>query len=130
MKIAKGFHRIKSTVKAFCLLSSKSYLFLFFKSSATPSGKSPARLIMTCIMGAAAGIVLFFGIWTAVETFRRPEDTFTDPETAYAEVEKALFSISEKMNAGLEKAAEAEKTLDRSMETVKSLYLNKYNELQ
>ena len=94
------------------------------------SGKSPARLIMTCIMGAAAGIVLFFGIWTAVETFRRPEDTFTDPETAYAEVEKAPFSISEKMNAGLEKAAEAEKTLDRSMETVKSLYLNKYNELQ
>ena len=53
------------------------------------SGRNPARRVMTYIMSAAAGIVLLLGIWTAVGTFRAPEDTFTDPEKAYAEVEKA-----------------------------------------
>ena len=75
-------------------------------------------------MGAAAGIVLIAGIWTAVETFRTPKDTFTDPQAAYAEVEKALASISEKIAPGLDKAAKAEQTLDRNMEMVKSLYLD------
>lgn len=87
-------------------------------------GKGPARRIMNCIMGAAAGIVLIAGIWTAVETFRTPKDTFTDPQAAYAEVEKALASISEKIAPGLDKAAKAEQTLDRKMEMVKSLYLD------
>ena len=66
------------------------------------AGKSsPARRAMTLIMSAAAGIILVAGIWTAVETYRSPEDTFTDPEQAYAEVERVLTIISEKMTQSL-----------------------------
>lgn len=86
------------------------------------SGMSPARRLMTCIMSAAAGVILLVGVWMAAETFRTPEDTFTDPQAAYAEVEKALVSISEKVNSGLEKASEAEKKLDGNIDRVMKLY--------
>ena len=36
-----------------------------------------------------------------------PKDTFDDPYLAYAEVEKAFQTISEKMSAGVEIAREA-----------------------
>lgn len=86
------------------------------------SGMSPARRLMTCIMSAAAVVILLVGVWMAAETFRTPEDTFTDPQAAYAEVEKALVSISEKVNPGLEKASEAEKKLDGNIDKVMKLY--------
>ena len=38
---------------------------------------------------------------------RGPKDTFDDPRLAYAEVEKAFRTISDKMNSGLEIAREA-----------------------
>lgn len=86
------------------------------------SGKSPARAAMTWIMSIAAGVVLAVGIWTTVQTFRTPKDTFSDPEMAYAEVQKTLISISEKMNPGLEKAQAAEVTLERGKERLITLY--------
>ena len=89
------------------------------------SGRNPARRVMTYIMSAAAGIVLLLGIWTAVGTFRAPEDTFTDPEKAYAEVEKALLSISDKMKPALDKAQRAEYTIDKNSRLIQSLYDNK-----
>lgn len=89
------------------------------------SGRNPARRVMTYIMSAAAGIVLLLGIWTAVGTFRAPEDTFTDPEKAYAEVEKALHSISDKMKPALDKAQRAEYTIDKNSRLIQSLYDNK-----
>lgn len=86
------------------------------------SDRGPAKKALTYIMGVAAGIVLVAGVWMAAVTYSTPEDTFTDPQTAYAEVERALASISEKMNPGLEKAVDAERSLDRSVEIVKRMY--------
>lgn len=89
------------------------------------SGKSPARVAMTYIMSTAAGIILAIGIWMTLQTFRTPKDTFTDPELAYAEVQKALVTISEKMNPGLEKAQSAEMTLEKGKEKLIMLYRDK-----
>ena len=88
------------------------------------SGKSPARRIMTYVMSAAASVVVLLGIWTAVETFRAPKDTFTDPEMAYAEVEKALVSISEKMGSGLSRAEAAGRSIEEQGARVAELYYN------
>ena len=86
-----------------------------------PPDHSPARYI-AWMTGIAAGIVMVAGLWTAVLDYRTPKDSFTDPEMAYAEVEKALATISEKMNPGLEKAAAAEKTIERNLTAIKKLY--------
>lgn len=88
-------------------------------------GKHPVKRTMIYIMSIAAGIVLFIGIWMAVGTFRTPKDTFTDPKMAYAEVERALASISEKMGPGLEKAGNAEKAINMSVDKLKSVYKGK-----
>lgn len=84
-------------------------------------GKSRIRRTVTYIMGIAAGIVLAAGIWTAVETYRTPEDTFSDPALAYAEVEKALSMISDRMSSGVEKAESAGKAIERQMDHLESL---------
>lgn len=87
------------------------------------AGKSsPARRAMTLIMSAAAGIILVVGIWTAVETYRSPEDTFTDPEQAYAEVERVLTIISEKMTPVIETADNAGRTIGNQTEKIRNLY--------
>lgn len=43
---------------------------------------------------------------------RGPRDTFDDPYLAYAEVEKAFQTISDKMSAGVELAREAGQTAE------------------
>ena len=43
---------------------------------------------------------------------RGPKDTFDDPLLAYAEVEKAFQTISDKMSAGVELAREAGQTAE------------------
>lgn len=84
-------------------------------------GKSRMRRTVTYIMGIAAGIVLVAGIWTAVETYRTPEDTFSDPALAYAEVEKALSMISDRMSSGAEKADAATRAIERQRDRIESL---------
>ena len=74
------------------------------------------------LSGAAAGIVLLAGIWMATVMSGTPKDTFNDPVTAYAETEKILESISDRMKKGLDKAADAEKSIDRNIGIVKKLY--------
>ena len=74
------------------------------------------------LSGAAAGIVLLAGIWMAAVMSGTPKDTFNDPVTAYAETEKILESISDRMKKGLDKAADAEKSIDRNIGIVKKLY--------
>lgn len=74
------------------------------------------------LSGAAAGIVLLAGIWMATVMSGTPKDTFNDPVTAYAETEKILESISDRIKKGLDKAADAEKSIDKNIGIVKKLY--------
>lgn len=62
----------------------------------------PARWILyasLAVAAAAAALVLL--------PPSGPKDTFDDPYLAYAEVEKAFRTISDKMNSGVELAREA-----------------------
>lgn len=86
------------------------------------SGKSRAMRTATWIMSVAAGLVLLIGTGLAIHTFRTPKDTFTDPEEAYAAVEKALTEISGKMSGGAASARQAEETVSRHTEVIRSLY--------
>ena len=86
------------------------------------SGKSRAMRTATWIMSVAAGLLLLIGTGLTIHTFRTPEDTFTDPEEAYAAVEKALTEISGKMSGGAASARQAEETVSRHTEVIRSLY--------
>ena len=86
------------------------------------SGKSRAMRTATWIMSVAAGLVLLIGTGLTIHTFRTPKDTFTDPEEAYAAVEKALTEISGKMSGGAASARQAEETVSRHTEVIRSLY--------
>ena len=86
------------------------------------SGKSRAMRTATWIMSVAAGLVLLIGTGLTIHTFRTPKDTFTDPEEAYAAVEKALTEISGKMSCGAASARQAEETVSRHTEVIRSLY--------
>ena len=87
-----------------------------------PEGLEKDLSDMMDSMDAAERIILVAGIWTAVETYRSPEDTFTDPEQAYAEVERVLTIISEKMTPVIETADNAGRTIGNQTEKIRNLY--------
>ena len=89
-----------------------------FSGSRRPAGKSRKYYL-----SGAAGIVLLAGIWVAAEISAVPEDTFADPVTAYAETEKILESISDRMKGGLARVADAEEAIDKNVGIIKTLYL-------
>ena len=61
----------------------------------------PVRWIAPAAVAAAAAAAILF------LPQRGPKDTFSDPLLAYAEVEKAFQTISDKMTAGVDLAREA-----------------------
>lgn len=77
------------------------------------------------VAGAAATVALLLTF-----LFRQPampEDTFTDPHEAYACVEQALASISEKMGSGVQQAWRAGDKIDAGTAKIKELYNRKTN---
>lgn len=77
------------------------------------SKRGLARRPATYIIGIAASVAVVAGLAFSLRIYRTPEDTFTDPVLAYAETEKALMMISDKMTSGTSKAAEAGKTMEK-----------------
>lgn len=49
---------------------------------------------------------------------RGPKDTFDDPRTAYAELERTLSYISEKMNGGTQLARDASAVINKPREII------------
>ena len=84
--------------------------------------KGPARKIIITVSGiaAAAAILITAGLWNTRTGV--PEDTFSDPMLAYAEAEKVLTEISEKMRPAIGQAREAGETIKSHTETIKRLY--------
>ena len=77
----------------------------------------PAGAFYGFAFAAALAVVIAVGIGR-----NRPlQDTFDDPLLAYAEVQKTFRQISEKMNVGLEIAAEARTTAERPAEIIKKI---------
>ncbi len=76
----------------------------------------PARWIpyaSLAVVAAAAALVTLPG--------RGPKDTFDDPRLAYAEVEKAFQTISDKMSVGRQLVREAEQTAAKPYQTLTKL---------
>ena len=67
---------------------------------------TPRWVPAVALAGAAAAAALLFTL-----PQRGPKDTFDDPYLAYAEVEKAFHTISDKLSGGLELAASQTKDL-------------------
>lgn len=77
----------------------------------------PARVFYGFAFAAALAAVIAVGV-----SRQRPlQDTFDDPYLAYAEVEKTFRQISNKMNVGLELAAEARTTAEKPAEILKKI---------
>ena len=82
----------------------------------TGSGKRRAsrawRPVLASALAVAAGLAIVLSIP------RQPEDTFDDPRLAYAEVERTLEMISNKMDKGLEIAGEAGPIIEKTNEAL------------
>ena len=68
--------------------------------------KTPRWVPYSALAVAAAAATLF------ILPQRGPKDTFDDPRLAYAEVEKAFQTISDKMSVGIDIAREASASAD------------------
>ena len=84
-----------------------------------PERRFPVRAVSFTALAAAAALA-------AVLVFPRlgtPElkDTFDDPYLAYAEVEKAFQSISDKMATGVDIAREAKPVADKTLNVLEKI---------
>lgn len=75
----------------------------------TIAGRRKLVFSFTGLAGAAAIAIL------AVMLFRpaEPQDTFDDPRLAYAEIEKTLSYISDKMKTGVDRVETASRVFDK-----------------
>ena len=81
------------------------------------------RRIAARLISAAAGLAVIVCTGIALHSsYGAPKDTFTDPAMAYAEAEKALMSISEKMSGCACRTTEARTTVRRQLETIKEIF--------
>lgn len=85
-------------------------------------GRSGAKRIVTWVVSSAAALVLIAGAALAVNTYRSPEDTFSDPALAYAQAEKALSDISARMSSCAGKTIAAEASVGKQIEMIRSVY--------
>lgn len=86
------------------------------------SGRSRAKRITAWSMSAAAGLVLMAAASLALYTYRSPKDTFSDPALAYAQAEKALADISDRMSRCAEKTRTAEASVGKQIELIRDVY--------
>ena len=77
-----------------------------FAAEASPRPRTPRWVPAAALAGAAAATTLLLTL-----PQRGPKDTFDDPYLAYAEVQKAFSTISDKLTGGLELAASQTETL-------------------
>ncbi|HVN59557.1 MAG TPA: hypothetical protein VMT63_14760 [Bacteroidales bacterium] len=71
------------------------------------------RKLLYSILSSAAAVALITAFWFLFINRSEPSDTFKDPRLAYNEAARILYSVSEKMNTGLnamEPARKASKT--------------------
>jgi hypothetical protein len=69
-----------------------------------------------------SAVAVVVGVVLAVAWHKnQPVDTFSDPALAYAQIEKTFSYMSEKMNVGLEKAAEAESVFDKTGDMINEI---------
>ena len=88
---------------------------------ASESEEKPTRRAPAAFYGFAFAAVAAAVIAVGVLRERPLQDTFDDPYLAYAEVEKTFRHISDKMNVGLELAAEARTTAEKPAEILKKI---------
>ena len=64
-------------------------------------GRLTVRRYIFSTMSAAAAIMLLIGSWFFFIRRTEPDDTFRDPAIAYNETVKILYSVSAKINTGM-----------------------------
>lgn len=84
-----------------------------------PQKKKTVRWIPYTAFAAAAAVAALL----VLPRLGEPElkDTFDDPYLAYAQVEKAFETISDKMSTGVNKAEEANSTIARPIEIMNKI---------
>lgn len=89
-------------------------------AAAGEGGKSGTRLrtAIYSFAGAAAALMLALILTGGPGT---PRDSFDDPMLAYAEVQKSLSLISEKLNKGMDVVQDAAPAMDRPKEIIDKL---------
>lgn len=78
-----------------------------------PSRSRFSPAVFGALAAVAAGLALVLALP------RQPEDTFDDPALAYAELERTFSYISGKMDRGMDIAAVAGPSLERTIEVFK-----------
>ena len=67
-------------------------------------------------IGAAAAVTLLAGTALGIVNWQKqPKDTFDDPYLAYAELEKAFATMSDRLQKGLAMADKSEDIIDRTI---------------
>lgn len=80
------------------------------------------RRLIASIAGAAAVLAAAVTLGLHGWETRTPEDTFTDPRLAYAAVEKALATISDKAAPALEQTENAGRTIEKTSEIYRQYF--------
>ena len=84
--------------------------------------KTPHRRLMKIwapLAGIAAGLLFIYGVQTFMDYHARPADTFSDPQTAYAEVERVMGLIADKMTPATEGLAQVDARIKEQVELFK-----------
>lgn len=87
------------------------------RTLAAEPARSPVRRYGYIALAAAATLAAL----VVIPRVSAPKDTFDDPYLAYAEVEKAFQSISEKMNAGVDLAREVKPVAEKPLNVLEKI---------
>ena len=85
--------------------------------SAEPARRPTARRYDYIALAAAAALTAL----VVIPRVSAPKDTFDDPYLAYAEVEKAFQSISEKMTTGVDLAREVKPVAEKPLTVLEKI---------
>lgn len=85
---------------------------------ALKNGSGKRRAFRAWRPALASALAVAAGLAIVLSIPRQPEDTFDDPRLAYAEVERTLEMISNKMDKGLEIAGEAGPIIEKTNEAL------------